>query len=218
VLDDLEKTLDLSAGLPLARSVDAETPDDAIVAPLSPSDKAADTVYDATPLPDFVRRADNQARWHRPVVRAALGTVALLLTGLLVWQSGQQWHDLIAARWPVTRPLLVRACVQWQCQLQAPQQLDALVVDSTTLSRPPNADGYVLGVTLHNRASHAIAAPHIELSLTDMAGAVVLRRVLTPAEFRQTSTLAAQSDASWNLEFTSANQHIAGYTLAAFYP
>ncbi|MEY2875753.1 MAG: hypothetical protein RLZZ373_3124 [Pseudomonadota bacterium] len=218
VLDDLEKTLDLSAGLPLVRPADAEAPDDAVVTPLSPSDKAADTAYDAAPLPDFVRRADSQARWHRPVVRAALGTVAVLLTGLLVWQSGQQWHDLIAARWPVTRPLLVRACVQWQCQLQAPQQLDALVVDSTTLSRPPNADGYVLGVTLHNRASHAIAAPHIELSLTDMAGAVVLRRVLTPAEFRQTGTLAAQSDASWNLEFTSANQRIAGYTLAAFYP
>ncbi|WP_310462869.1 DUF3426 domain-containing protein [Sphaerotilus sp.] len=212
--DDLEKTLDLSAGLLPVRSV----PDEAVVTPRSLPNKMADTVTDAAPLPEFVRRADSQARWHRPIVRAALCAIVMLLTGLLVWQTGQHWHDLIAARWPITRPLLARACVQWQCQLQAPQQLDALVVDSTTLSRPPNADGYVLGVTLHNRASHAIAAPHIELSLTDLAGAVVLRRVLTPAEFRQTGTLAAQSDASWSLEFTSANQRIAGYTLAAFYP
>jgi Protein of unknown function (DUF3426) len=216
--DDLEKTLDLSAGRVSAPAPVPSVPDEAVVTPLSASNTVADTVTDAAPLPEFVRRADNQARWHRPTVRAALCAVAMLLTGLLVWQTSRHWHDLIAVRWPVTRPLLARACQQWQCQLQAPQRLDALVVDSTTLSRPASADGYVLGVTLHNRAGHAIAAPHIELSLTDMAGTVVLRRVLTPAEFRQASTLAAQSDASWSLEFSSTNQRIAGYTLAAFYP
>lgn len=237
--DDLEKTLDLSAGLttvPMSdpsasetnrsaapvNAMDRDVPTDSVLTPLSPSNMGTDTVENtvgiADPLPEFVRRADSRARWHRPVVRAALVGVASLLAGLLVWQSGRHWHDLIAARWPVAQPLLARACVQWQCQLQAPQQLDALVVDSTTLSRPPDTEGYVLGVTLHNRASHAVAAPHIELSLTDMAGAVVLRRVLSPAEFRQVSTLAAQSDASWSLEFTSTNQRIAGYTLAAFYP
>jgi predicted Zn finger-like uncharacterized protein len=241
-LEDLEKTLDLSAALapvPQHAPLDSQSPSvpdpdraparDAnstmegptadVVTPLSPSNQVAGMVSSAEPLPEFVRQADSQARWHRPLVRAALGGVALLLAGMLLWQAGQHWHDLIAARWPRTQPLLARACLQyWQCQLQAPQLLDALVVDSTTLSRPPNATGYVLGVTLHNRASHAVAAPHIELSLTDMAGAVVLRRVLSPAEFRQTASLMAQSDASWNLEFTSSNQRIAGYTLAAFYP
>ena len=51
-----------------------------------------------------------------------------------------------------------------------------------------------------------------------MSGAVVVRRVLAPTEFRQPDLLAASSDASWSLEFTSTNQRIAGYTLAAFYP
>lgn len=185
---------------------------------LSPSKQAADSMFSAIPLPEFVRRADSQARWHRPIVRVGLGVVALLLAGLLIGQVARHWHDLIAARWPATQALLTHACQWWQCQLQAPQQLDALVVDSTTLSRPPNGAGYLLGVTLHNRASHAVAAPHIELSLTDITGAVVLRRVLSPAEFRQGNTLTAQSDASWTLEFTSANPRIAGYTLAAFYP
>jgi hypothetical protein len=152
-------------------------------------------------------------------VRGGLAIIALSLAVLLAGQVSRQWHDLIAARWPVTQPLLARACaLWWQCELKAPRQLDALVVDSTTLTRPPHVDGYVLGVTLHNRAAHAIAAPHIELSLTDMAGAVVVRRVLTPAEFRQGDTLPAQSDASWSLAFASANPRIAGYTLAAFYP
>ncbi|MDZ7857176.1 zinc-ribbon and DUF3426 domain-containing protein [Sphaerotilus sp.] len=232
---DLEKTLDLSlapvAAVPPVSVSDTvpapavpvattpAAPDEAVMTPLSPSKQAADSVFGAIPLPEFVRRADSQARWHRPIVRAGLGIVALLLAGLLTAQAARHWHDLIAARWPATQALLAQACQQmWQCQLQAPQQLDALVVDSTTLSRPPDAAGYLLGVTLHNRATHAVAAPHIELSLTDIAGAVVLRRVLSPAEFRQGDTLAAQSDASWALEFTSANQRIAGYTLAAFYP
>lgn len=231
---DLEKTLDLSATpVTAAPPPSASTtvpapvpvappppvaPEDAVMTPLSPSKQAADSVFGAIPLPEFVRRADSQARWHRPIVRAGLGIVALLLAGLLMAQAARHWHDLIATRWPATQPLLAHACQWWQCQLQAPQQLDALVVDSTTLSRPPNAAGYLLGVTLRNRASHAVAAPHIELSLTDIAGAVVLRRVLSPAEFRQGTALAAQSEASWSLEFTSANQRIAGYTLAAFYP
>lgn len=235
-IDDLEKTLDLSAG-PLASPDQAEEAPASVVsdpaaaladsAPVQPQAttrssarnrrQAADSEATAA-LPDFVRRADNQARWHRPIVRAALGTVALLLGGGLVAQIGYHWHDLIAARWPATQPLLEHACTQWHCQLQPPRQLDALVVDSTTLSRPPGNDSFLLGVTLHNRAGHAIAAPHIELSLTDMSGAVVVRRVLTPAEFRQSGLLAASSDASWNLEFTSSNPRIAGYTLAAFYP
>ena len=202
--------------LELTRAAPAPDP----TAPEPPPKSApADSVFGAIPLPEFVRRADSQARWHRPIVRGGLAIIALSLAVLLAGQVSRQWHDLIAARWPVTQPLLARACaLWWQCELKAPRQLDALVVDSTTLTRPPHVDGYVLGVTLHNRAAHAIAAPHIELSLTDMAGAVVVRRVLTPAEFRQGDTLPAQSDASWSLAFASANPRIAGYTLAAFYP
>lgn len=249
VTDDLEKTVDLSVSAATARDLDTsaasaenllppQTHDitaDAVadaretVAPApSPSpakkqssgkSRPADVTNDKAELPDFVRRADSQARWQHPGVRVALGGAALILTGLLAAQAGHHWHDLVAARWPVTKPILARACAAaWSCELRPPQQLDALVVDSTTLTRPPNSDSYVLGVTLHNRVGYAIAAPHIELSLTDLSGAVVLRRVLTPAEFRQTGELSAQAEASWNLEFTSTNQRIAGYTLAAFYP
>jgi predicted Zn finger-like uncharacterized protein len=225
---DLEQTLDLSTGPDLRHDAEAvaettaETgapapPAAPLVTPLAPTVPVTTTTAEEE-LPEFVRRADSQARWHRPAVRVALGGLALVLGGALLGQVAHHWHDLIAARWPATRPLLTQACVQWQCTLTSPRGLDALVVDSTTLSRPPTGEGYVLGVTLHNRAQHAIAAPHVELSLTDLAGAVVVRRVLTPADFRQTDTLAGQSDASWSLEFTSTNPRIAGYTLAAFYP
>jgi hypothetical protein len=114
---------------------------------------------------------------------------------------------------------LEQLCHPQRCTLQAPRQIDALVVDSTTLTRPPGVEGgFLLGVTLHNRVDYTIAAPHVELSLTDMRGSVVVRRVLAPADFRQGGTLAAQSDAVWNLAFTTTDSRIVGYTLAAFYP
>lgn len=239
---DLEKTLDLSAELHMnADRAEAATPvgtvtgaakvepaptAEAVVTALTPAPRqdaateptADDGARDSMLLPEFVRHANRQARWERPAVRAMLGLVAFLLGSLLLAQTTWHWRDLIAARWPVTQPLLAQACVRMSCQLQAPALLDALVVDSTTLTRPPGTEHFVLGVTLHNRVNHAIAAPHIELSLTDMAGAVVLRRVLSPAEFRQPAALAAQSDASWSVAFASTNPRIAGYTLAAFYP
>lgn len=187
----------------------------------SPSPNAArtDVVPDERPeLPDFVRRADSQARWQRPVVRAALSVAAIGLAGLLAAQGAIQARDRLAARWPSTRPALEAACRTLGCEIRPPRLLDALVVDNTTLTRPPGLDGYQLGISLHNRADHAVAAPHIELSLTDMSGAVVIRRVLAPTEFRQGDALPGQSDAQWNLAFTSTNPRIVGYTLAAFYP
>lgn len=185
------------------------------------ADPAADRAGPETvfPTPEFVRRADSAARWQRPWVRGMLAVFALGAGTLLVGQAAHHWRDLVAARWPATRPLLEQLCHPQRCTLQAPRQIDALVVDSTTLTRPPGVEGgFLLGVTLHNRVDYTIAAPHVELSLTDMRGSVVVRRVLAPADFRQGGTLAAQSDAVWNLAFTTTDSRIVGYTLAAFYP
>ena len=240
--DHFEKTIDLTsellapqrpganaqatqaepAGLPPREPVVEETPpEEAATSRTEAQDAATDATpaggpeIDPEPTLDFIRKANNQARWQRPWVRGALGASALCLTLTLMAQVGVQWRDRFGARWPVLQPLLETLC---QCQLQPPRLLDALVVDSTSLTRPPGASGFLLGVTLHNRAEHPVAAPHIELSLTDTRGQVVLRRVLTPTEFRQPGMLPGQADAIWSLEFTSSDSRITGYTLAAFYP
>lgn len=250
-VDDLEKTLDLSADDepvrpvhtvtvpdasrataeaaaqegPAAQSPAPSPPPAAALPPAAPpaepeagtSERSGpETIF---PTPEFVRRADSAARWQQPWVRGMLTVFALGAGVLLAGQAAYHWRDLAAARWPATRPLLESFCHPQRCALQAPRQLDALVVDSTTLTRPPGIEGgFLLGVTLHNRVDYAIAAPHIELSLTDMRGGVVVRRVLAPTDFRQGDTLAAQSDAVWSLAFTATDGRIVGYTLAAFYP
>lgn len=170
-------------------------------------------------LPGFMREADRRARWQRPWVRAGLGLIGVLLLGALAAQASYQMRDRIAARWPQTLPLLRDACRQLGCEIQAPRQIDAIVVDNTALTRPPGVDGYRLSVMLRNRADHIVAAPHLELNLTDTTGAIVVRKVFSPADFQLSQTeLAALSDVTWTLAFQVTGQQIAGYTLSAFYP
>jgi predicted Zn finger-like uncharacterized protein len=217
--DPFEKTLDLSGeATPPALSRQGEQEEAqaaAATAAAVPPPSPPAVQVDPEPTLDFIRQANSQARWQRPWVRGALSASALLLGIGLLAQIGTHWRDLAGARWPVLSPVLEALC---QCRLQAPRQLDALVVDNTTLKRPQESAGFQLGVTLRNRATHPIAAPHIELSLTDTRGQVVLRRVLSPQDFRQPERLQAQTDATWLLDFSSTDSRITGYTLAAFYP
>jgi predicted Zn finger-like uncharacterized protein len=208
-------TTDLAPAIPAepSREVPPPAPPDASA---EPERTGPETIF---PTPEFVRRADSAARWQQPWVRGMLAIFAIGTSALLAGQAAYHWRDLAAARWPAARPLLEQLCHPQRCELKAPRQLDALVVDSTTLTRPPGTEGsFVLGVTLHNRVDYTIAAPHIELSLTDMRGNVVVRRVLAPSDFHQGETLVAQSDAAWSLAFTTTDARIVGYTLAAFYP
>jgi predicted Zn finger-like uncharacterized protein len=183
---------------------------------------AGDEAEEADPAiaatPSFVKAADRQARWSRPWMRVGLSTLALLGAAALVGQAAVQWRNQLAARAPWTRPWLVQACEAMGCKVEAPRRLDALVVDSTALMQPPGIDGYKLQIQLRNRAEHEVATPWIDLNLNDSNGGLIVRRALPPAAFQQPDVLAAQTDATWQIEFTVPGQKISGYTLSVFYP
>ncbi|MEY4754001.1 MAG: hypothetical protein RJA44_1676 [Pseudomonadota bacterium] len=173
----------------------------------------------ATALPGFVRDADRRARWQRPWVRAVLLLLSLLLLATLLGQIAYRLRDQIAARWPQSLPLLQQACLELDCRIEPLRLIDAIVVDNTALTRPPGIDAYRLAVVLRNRAEHAVAAPHLELSLTDTTGAVVARRVFSPADFGiRERALAGQADSTWTLAFQTGGPAITGYTVSTFYP
>lgn len=175
--------------------------------------------------PDFVKRAERRAQWRHPLVRATLGTVAVLLLGLLVLQGGFHFRDLLAARWPETRPALEAMCSVARCAINAPMQDDAVVVESNKLSKPPPSSAtpagselYRLTLVLHNRADYAVAAPHVELTLKDVGESVLSRRVLALSEFGyQAGTLPANGNVEVQLLFASASQ-VSNYDVGVFYP
>lgn len=194
-----------------------------VTAPPALLDEPPSTLESAGPssadeLPTFVREAQRRDRWSRPAVQVVL-SLGVLASGLGL---GAQlaWHDrdrLAVACSVCQRPL--SAAADWLGQpLRPPVDLDVVEVDNATLAQPPGTDGYRLTVQVRNHASHEVAAPHMELSLTDAAGVLVIRRSFAPSDFRHSQSLPGQEESTWVLEFQTPQRKVSGYTVAAFYP
>lgn len=172
-----------------------------------------------TAAPEFVRRADRAARWRRPGVRIALGLAGIAAVALLAGQVALEYRDTMAAQWPATRPALEQLCAAFDCRVGAPRAIDGLAVESSGLVRIEGSPNYRLSVVLRNRTAFAIAAPAIDLTLTDSQGLVIARRVLRAAELGATQeSLAARSDLSMQASLAATDRPVSGYTIEIFYP
>jgi len=165
------------------------------------------------------------ARQHRR--RRANAFYAFGIPLLLVLLAGQalfHFRDLVAARWPATRPALARACAVLGCVVQPLRDVAGLSIDASDLQADPAHRGLlVLTATLRNRASWPIAYPHLELTLTDAQDQVVVRRALQPREYLPptsdiTSGMAANGELPIRLFLDASATTQAGYRLYLFYP
>lgn len=169
----------------------------------------------------FVRHARRQAMWRRPLVRALLVLVMLLLAGLLALQYAVQERNQLAVAQPALRPWLQALCAPLRCQVQPPRQIDAIVVDSSSFSRL-RGDAFRLSFSLRNQAPVQVAMPSIELTLTDSQDQPVVRSVLAPGDLGAAAVLPAAGESTSSVTVSVASNgssgRIAGYRLLAFYP
>lgn len=190
------------------RSADAESPSNAA--------RPAPAVE-----PSFVRQARRRAFWRRPLVRAALALVALGLTVLLAAQAAWHWRDTWAAQYPWSRPWLQAFCARTGCTVALPRRpADVVIEGSVLLRRAP--DRYSFHLVVRNRTDVEVAAPALELTLTDANGAVLARRVWMPDAWPQ-PTDRLTPGAEWPLQFELAFDHphaarMTGYQAELFYP
>jgi hypothetical protein len=149
-----------------------------------------------------------------------VGIGTLVLSLVLLLQVGHHFRDITAAKWPEAAPLLVRWCQLLDCQLQAPQNIESVVVESITMTRNANStDTFLLSVALQNRSPFAVAVPALDLTLRDANGALITRRMLKPEELQlKTTAIEAQSETQVQVTLTEKEQRIVGYTVEAFYP
>jgi len=169
--------------------------------------------------PEFVRRAERAARWQRPIVRLGLAVAAIAGATLLAAQAAVEYRDLVAARWPFSRAALEPACGWLGCRVEAPRSIESLAVESSGLVRIDSTSTYRLSVVLRNRASIALAAPAVDLTLTDSQGSVIARRVIRLAEFGQReNSVAGASDLPLQLTLAAVERPVSGYTIEIFYP
>ncbi len=184
----------------------------------SPGNATMDSMRDEAP--SFASYAKPRSWRDRPMVRVALISLLGCLSVGLAAQAIHHFRDLTAARWPDTAPLLTSWCRLAACVISAPRRIDDVVVESTALKRAPaSGDAFQLSVVLRNRSGIAVARPSIELSLTDLSGRLVARRILNSAD-RQFASVPMNpgGEATMQWLLTAGNERINGYTVEVFYP
>lgn len=193
--------------------------DETTIAGTESPDQDVDPDYEPATL-EFVRVADRKAKWADPRVRLMAGISTMALSLVLLLQVAHHFRDITAAKWPEAAPLLVRWCQLLDCQLQAPRNIDSVVVESITMTRNANSTGtFLLSVALQNRSPFAVAVPALDLTLRDANGALITRRILKPDELQlKTTAIEAQSETQVQVTLTEKEQRIVGYTVEAFYP
>ncbi|MFN3612168.1 DUF3426 domain-containing protein [Tepidimonas sp.] len=171
--------------------------------------------------PSFVRQARRRAFWRRPAVRLILALLVLGLTALLAGQIAWYWRDALAARYPAARPALTAFCDRLGCTIAPPRRpQDVLIEGSVLLRRAP--DRYSFHLVVRNHADTEVAAPALELTLTDLQDQVLVRRVWTPDAWPQPLERLAPG-AEWPLQLELAFDHpdaarMTGYRAVLFYP
>lgn len=169
--------------------------------------------------PAFLRRAEAAARWSHPATRTTLALLLVILGLLLTAQATLLWRDEIALRWPATRATLEAACAGLGCRIDAPRRIQSLAVESSDLRSEPDGATYRLEVAIRNRGPIELLAPAIELTLTDAAGQLIARRVLTPAELGSPARpIPAGEERVVQAELVAGPPAVAGYTISLFYP
>ena len=173
------------------------------------------------PEPSFMRQARRREFWRSPGVRALLTLVALLLSVVLAAQWALQERDRLAASHPDLQPLLASLCEPLGCTMGAVRDLQAVVIDSSSLTRRLG-DFYSFDLVLKNTSAIALAVPALELSLTDTADTVISRRVFLPQELPGVPPLLPpQTTVPVSLRLSlpmGSELPMAGYRALVFYP
>lgn len=170
----------------------------------------------------FLQDSKSGALWHKPIMRATLALLGLVLALGLVGQIVLHERDRIVALEPGLRPFLLAICAPLNCILSPLRRIESLVIESSSFTRL-QGDSYRLTFMLKNTADIPLAVPTIELTLTDSLDQPVVRRVLRPSELGvKSETLTAGAEWPISLALTikavGASDPIAGYRLLTFYP
>nr|WP_315237628.1 DUF3426 domain-containing protein [uncultured Albidiferax sp.] len=146
--------------------------------------------------------------------------VLMVLLGLQI--VVHQRHRL-AANWPESRSGLLALCQPLGCTIDPLQEIESIVIDSSTLSSLQNGEAYRLSLVLKNQARVDLAMPAIEFVLTDIDEQAVSKRMLSPVELGAASRVlfaGREWTTSVDLRVTdkAGKARVVGYRLLAFYP
>jgi predicted Zn finger-like uncharacterized protein len=209
--------------IPLGEALIAPAETAEILSQIEPNDLEDPDRQIATELgePSFLQAQQDTSAWRRPLARILVLALGLSLLLGLAGQVAFHERNRIVALQPGLKDLMLTLCAPLNCSLSPLQQKDAVVIDGAAFAKV-RPDAYRLNFTLRNTAPTSVAAPAIELTLTDSLDQPVVRRIFSAPEFGiQSNALAPATEwtASIALEVKSSAtaERIVGYRLLAFY-
>lgn len=146
-----------------------------------------------------------------------IGLSALLLLQLLLAFRGE-----IVSRAPSLRPALEIVSGIFGMNVESVRSLSSLTIESFDLQNTARPDQIALNAVLRNRDGFAVRWPAMVLTLSDPAGAVVVRKVILPSDYLNRSApregLSGRSEWPVRLLLDTGTMQLAGYSVALFYP
>jgi len=181
-------------------------------------------------------RDEDSLDWWDALVRFCARLLLVLLLLLLAAQAVYVYRADIARMVPALRPALERACEPLHCRVPYARDIARIVITGSALKaaetdaaagRPasdqaPAEQHFVLHATLRNQAGQPQEWPTLILDLKDVAGTLLVRRNLSPADYlgpaRTAEPFAARSEILVRVPLTLSGVRINGYQLDLFYP
>jgi predicted Zn finger-like uncharacterized protein len=195
---------------------------------LDPPPREPDAPLPHVPAPsaaDYENRFSWETKRESSRTAKVLAAIAIPVLALaLVLQAVFHFRDALAAYVPATRPALGRLCAVAGCAIRPLRNIAALSIDASDLQADPAHKGLlILTATIRNRAAHPVGYPHLELTLTDAAEQVVVRRALAPSEYVSGTTNTANGigpngEVPVRLFIDASATTQAGYRLYLFFP
>ena len=152
-------------------------------------------------------------------------TLGSLFLGLvLALQTVYFYRVDIAARVQGAKPIMLKVCEVFKCNLPLPQKIDQITIESSELEADPAlANIITLHALLRSRAPYAMTYPNIELTLTDTQDNALARRSFTPGEYMPSideinNGFPANRESTIKLHINTTDLKPAGYRLFLFYP
>lgn len=194
---------------------------DTLLEPVTAEQSQQEITANAQDL-SFMRSYRRSQFWRKRWVRVGLVALVIVLILSLMGQWVYRERHFLAASKPQLQPALYAFCDLLGCQVEALQQIESLSIDAAAFNKVDDTH-YRLSFALKNAASVPLAAPSIELTLTDLQDMVVLRRVFSARELDGKVNLLSQASqwqasVSLRLETDDAMQRVVGYRVLAFYP
>ncbi|MFW5432363.1 MAG: zinc-ribbon and DUF3426 domain-containing protein [Methylophilaceae bacterium] len=133
-------------------------------------------------IKDFSTEDIKPAKTKKHLVLFSMFSLLLLLTAAL--QTIYYMRVKIAAEYPQFKPLLMKACAQLQCEIGLPQNLDFITIGDSDMQEDDNYQSVInFSSSFKNTANYAQAYPSIELTLTNSAEKVVIKKLIRPEDY-----------------------------------